>query len=148
LHLQNAKMPGRNRCACATGSVAISPGASSAGARVICANYAPGVGQGNFGRQTHSYSITLEANQYLRAVATQLVNTVVVELDGPDRKKVLEVDTRNFSKPSRIVWVAEAAGEYRISVSGAGHSYQFDCRVHQGFGREQTGGRLRAHQPA
>jgi CHAT domain-containing protein/Tfp pilus assembly protein PilF len=71
--------------------------------------------------QTHSYSISLEANQYLRAVVTQPVNTVVVELDGPEGKKVLEVDTRNFSKPSRIVWVAEAAGEYRISVSGAGH---------------------------
>src|SRR6202041_2017003 len=55
--------------------------------------------------QTHSYSISLEANQYLRATITQANPAVVVELYARDGKKVLEVDTRNFIKPSRIVWV-------------------------------------------
>jgi len=74
------------------------------------------------GSQTHSYSITVEANHYLRADVTQVTAAVVVELDAPDGTKVLEMDTRNFSKPSRIVWVAEAAGEYHISVRVPGQT--------------------------
>jgi CHAT domain-containing protein/uncharacterized protein HemY len=71
--------------------------------------------------QAHSYSVTLKANQYLRAVVTQPMPRLVVELYAPDGKKSLEIDTRNFFKPSRIVWVAETGGEHRIRVSGAGH---------------------------
>jgi CHAT domain-containing protein len=67
--------------------------------------------------QTHSYSIKLKANQYFRAVVTQPVVTVLIELYAPDGKKALEVDTRNFpNEPSRIVWVAKGAGVYRVSV--------------------------------
>jgi CHAT domain-containing protein/uncharacterized protein HemY len=73
------------------------------------------------GKQTHAYTVKLKANQYLRAVVTQPNRSVVIELYGPDGKKVLEIDTRNFSKPSWIVWVAEEKGEHRISVSGTGH---------------------------
>jgi CHAT domain-containing protein/tetratricopeptide (TPR) repeat protein len=72
--------------------------------------------------QTHSYSIKLKANQYLRAVVTQPVVGPVIELDAPDGKHALEVESRDFpGKPSLIVWVAEASGEYRIKVSGVGH---------------------------
>jgi CHAT domain-containing protein/Tfp pilus assembly protein PilF len=74
------------------------------------------------GGQTRSYSIKLKANQYLRAVVTQPVAAVVIELYAQDGKKVLEVDTRNYrSKPSRIVWVAGSSGEHRIDVAGEGH---------------------------
>jgi tetratricopeptide (TPR) repeat protein len=73
--------------------------------------------------QTHSYSIKLKANQYLRAVVTQASPALMVELYAPDRKKALEVDTRNFPyKPSWIVWVSETAGEYRISVNVPGEA--------------------------
>src|SRR5580658_5037334 len=72
--------------------------------------------------QTHSYSIKLKANQYLRAVVTQANPAVMIELYAPDGEKALEVDTRNFNKPSRIVWIAEAAGEYRISVNTSGQT--------------------------
>jgi CHAT domain-containing protein len=75
------------------------------------------------GGQTHSYSIKLKANQYLRAVVAQPIAAAVVELYAPDKKVVLEVDTRNFpTQPSRIVWIADAAGEYRISVSIPGQT--------------------------
>ncbi|MGC9952499.1 MAG: tetratricopeptide repeat protein [Bryobacteraceae bacterium] len=75
------------------------------------------------GGQTRSYPIMLEANQYLRAVVTQPVAAVVVGLYSPDGKKVLEVDTGNFSKEHpRIVWVTETAGEYRVSVTVPGKS--------------------------
>src|SRR5579862_9146277 len=71
--------------------------------------------------QTQSYSITLDANQYLRAVVTQPVAAAVVELDDPNGKKIVELDTRNYSKSTKILSVAEDAGEYHINVSGAGH---------------------------
>jgi CHAT domain-containing protein/uncharacterized protein HemY len=74
--------------------------------------------------QTHTYTIKLKANQYLRAAVTQPNLAVVIELYAPDRKKVLAVNARDFpGKPARIVWAAEVAGEHRISVSGAG-SYE------------------------
>ena len=73
--------------------------------------------------QSHSYSVTLAAGQYLRAVIAQPVPHATVALDSPEGRQLLEIDTRNFSKPSRIVWVAETAGEYRIRVTGPG-SYE------------------------
>ena len=74
------------------------------------------------GEQTHAYSIKLKANQYLRAVVTQPVAAVSLQLLTPDGKKVLEVDARNFpNKPAWIVWVTKGSGEYRIGVSGTGH---------------------------
>jgi CHAT domain-containing protein/Tfp pilus assembly protein PilF len=72
--------------------------------------------------QTRSYSLKLKAKRYLRVVVTQPVPSAIIEFFGPNGKKALEVDTRNFTyKPSRIVWVAESGGEYRISLSGSGH---------------------------
>jgi len=83
--------------------------------------------QGNLSaRQTHSYSITLEANQYLRALVTSAA--VVIELLAPDGEKVFIVDGRDFQgKPSRV-WVVDAAGEYQISVSGAG---QYEIKLEE-----------------
>lgn len=72
--------------------------------------------------QTYTYTVKLKANQYLRAIVTQSVGAAVTaELYAPDGKRLFEVDARNFSKPSRIVWVAKTAGEYRIRAGGAGH---------------------------
>src|SRR5580658_5974515 len=64
------------------------------------------------GGQSQDYSITLEANQYLYAVVTQPVAAVLITFYAPDGRKVLEVDTRQLSRPARIVWVADVAGEY------------------------------------
>jgi CHAT domain-containing protein/uncharacterized protein HemY len=73
------------------------------------------------GGETRVYSVKLKTNQYLRAAVTEPSAALVVELHAPDGKKVLGVDTREFpGKPSRIVWVADTTGEYRISVNGAG----------------------------
>ncbi len=72
--------------------------------------------------QTQSYTVKLKANRYMRASITQTRPAVVADVSSPDGKKVLEVDTRDFAgKPVRIVWIAEAKGEYRISVGGTGH---------------------------
>ncbi len=74
------------------------------------------------GAETRSYSIKLKANEYMRAVVTQVSPTVLVELHAPDGKKLLEIDTRQLSKPCVVAWIAEAAGELRISVSVPGQT--------------------------
>jgi len=74
------------------------------------------------GGQTHTYTIKLKANQYLRAVVTQVNPAMTIELSTPNGKKVVEVDTRNFSKPASIVWVAESKGQYHISVGIPGQT--------------------------
>ena len=72
--------------------------------------------------QTRVYSIRLKTNQYLHAIITQPASAVTIELSGPDGEKELEVNALDYpGKPARIVWVADAPGEYRISVTGAGH---------------------------
>jgi CHAT domain-containing protein/tetratricopeptide (TPR) repeat protein len=72
--------------------------------------------------QTQSYTVKLKANQYVRASVAQPRPAVAADVSGPDGKKVLEVDTRDFAgKPVRIVWIAETKGAYRVDVSGAGH---------------------------
>jgi CHAT domain-containing protein/tetratricopeptide (TPR) repeat protein len=71
--------------------------------------------------QIHSYTVRLKAQQYMRAVVTQPLRTAVVQLYSPDGTKVLEVDSRNFTRTSRIVWIAETAGPYSIRVSCEGH---------------------------
>ena len=70
--------------------------------------------------KTRAYSIKLKRNQYFRADVTQPNPAVLIELYTPDGKKALEMDIRNLSKLSRIFWIAEAKGEYRISVKGTG----------------------------
>lgn len=99
--------------------LALAAGLSAKDARLKLGKTIPGdLSEG----QTNSYSIRLKANQYLRALVTQPSPAVVVELYVPNGKKVLEVDTRNFrGKPTRVVWITEVAGEYRIRVNGAGH---------------------------
>jgi CHAT domain-containing protein/Tfp pilus assembly protein PilF len=68
--------------------------------------------------QTQTYSIRLDANQYIRAVVTQQISAVAIELVAPDGTKAMELDTGDFpAKPSRVLWVSPASGEYLIRVS-------------------------------
>jgi CHAT domain-containing protein/Tfp pilus assembly protein PilF len=71
--------------------------------------------------QIYSYTVRLKAKQYMRAVVTQPLRTAVVQLYSPDGTKVLEVDSRNFTRTSRMVWIAETTGPYSIRVSCQGH---------------------------
>jgi hypothetical protein len=73
------------------------------------------------GGETRAYVVELKAGQYLRAVVTQPVGVVAIALYMPDGKKVLEQDNQNLSKPSRVIWVTDTAGKYRIDVSVPAH---------------------------
>jgi CHAT domain-containing protein/Tfp pilus assembly protein PilF len=80
------------------------------------------------GGQAHAYSVKLDPNQYLRAVVTPPSATLLIDLSSPDGKKVLDVNTQDISgKPTRIIWIAQTAGEYRINVSATA---QKTDRVH------------------
>ncbi|HYH85194.1 MAG TPA: CHAT domain-containing protein [Pyrinomonadaceae bacterium] len=69
------------------------------------------------GDATHSYRITLAANQFLHVVVEQKGIDVVVALFAPDGKKVAEIDSPNGTQgPEAISVVTEAAGNYRLEV--------------------------------
>jgi CHAT domain-containing protein/Tfp pilus assembly protein PilF len=74
------------------------------------------VEQGIAGGETHSYSITLQRGQFLRAVVNSLDIDVVALLYGPGGEKLLTVDLLNYAGPGPLSLVAEKAGEYRLEI--------------------------------
>ncbi|MBX7221005.1 MAG: tetratricopeptide repeat protein [Blastocatellia bacterium] len=69
------------------------------------------------GGESHAYTLTLQANQYLHVVVEQKGIDVVVRLFGLDGKQLLEVDSPNGTQGLEpVFWVAEAAGNYRLEV--------------------------------
>jgi CHAT domain-containing protein/tetratricopeptide (TPR) repeat protein len=69
------------------------------------------------GGETDTYTIALDAGQYLHAVAMQKGVDVVVRLFGPDRKKLTEVDSPNGTEgPEPVFWIAAVSGDYTLEV--------------------------------
>ena len=69
------------------------------------------------GGQTHSYSVTLDTGQFLRAVFDQRGIDIAVTAFGPDQKKIVEVDSPNGAEgPEVLELVASTPGTYRIDV--------------------------------
>ncbi|KAF0199250.1 MAG: hypothetical protein FD167_5789, partial [bacterium] len=69
------------------------------------------------GDEFHSYTIKLEANQYLNAVVEQKGIDIVVTLYSPNGEKVYEVDSPNGSAgPEPIYFISQTAGIYRLEV--------------------------------
>src|SRR5262249_20603652 len=71
-------------------------------------------------RQQHLYRINLSADQLLKAVVEQQGVDVAVQISGPDGKpgnRIWEFDSEIRPQGSEsISLVAEAAGEYRLTV--------------------------------
>ena len=69
------------------------------------------------GGQSHSYQITLAADQYLLAVVEQRGIDVVVQLLGPDDKPIMEFDSEiRDDGPEPVSQVAEVSGSYRLNL--------------------------------
>ena len=69
------------------------------------------------GGQSHSYQLTLDAGQYANLVVDQRGINVVVQLSGPDGKRIMEFDSESRPQGKESVsLVAEAAGSYRLIV--------------------------------
>jgi CHAT domain-containing protein/Tfp pilus assembly protein PilF len=67
--------------------------------------------------QSHTYQMSLVAEQYLNVVVEQRGIDVVVILSGPDGNKLVEVDSPNGTDgPEPVKWVAENAGRHRLEV--------------------------------
>ncbi|KAF0249971.1 MAG: peptidase-like protein, partial [bacterium] len=69
------------------------------------------------GDKFHSYTIKLEANQYLNAVVEQKGIDIVAALYSPSGEKVYEVDSPNGSEgPEPIYFISQTSGVYRLEV--------------------------------
>ena len=69
------------------------------------------------GGQSHAYSVTLSAGQYLHVVVEQRGIDVVVTLFGPAGQKLLEVDSPNGDQgPESLRWIVVTAGLHRLEV--------------------------------
>ena len=69
------------------------------------------------GGQSHSYQLTLAADQYLRLVVDQRGIDVVVKLFGPDGKEMLEADGPTGAQGTEtMIMVTKAPGNYRVEV--------------------------------
>lgn len=69
------------------------------------------------GGETHSYRVSLKANQFLHAVVEQREIDVLIVLFGPDGKQISESDSPNDRWGTEpIVLLAPATGDYRIDV--------------------------------
>jgi len=70
------------------------------------------------GGQTHSYEISLAAEQFAHVVVDQQGIDVVVKLFAPDGRLLTEVDSPNDTYgPEPIYVITEARGIYRLEVS-------------------------------
>ena len=68
--------------------------------------------------ETHAYTVTLHAGEFLRATVDQRGIDLVVRLFGPDGAKLAEVDSPNGdSGPEPVALEAKTAGVYRIDVA-------------------------------
>src|SRR5687768_7553419 len=67
--------------------------------------------------QSHSYQLTLTADQYVLVTVEQRGISVAVQLLGPDNKQIIEFDTeaRDYGQ-RRVSQVAEVSGSYRLNL--------------------------------
>jgi CHAT domain-containing protein/Tfp pilus assembly protein PilF len=85
------------------------------------------------GGQSHSYQLTLTADQYVLVAVEQRGIAVVVQLLGPDNKQLFEVDSEGRDDGRQSVsQVAEVSGSYRLNLranqSGA-QAGRYEIRV-------------------
>src|SRR6266567_6373230 len=67
--------------------------------------------------ETHSYSLRLEAGEFIHVFVYQRGVNVASTLIGPDGKKVLEADSPlTMQEAEWVTHVASATGEYKIEV--------------------------------
>src|ERR1044072_3173448 len=69
------------------------------------------------GGETHSYRITLTANEFLYALVEQLDIDVTTAVFAPDGKQLTESNSPNDRwGPEPILFVAPTTGEYRVDI--------------------------------
>ena len=75
------------------------------------------------GKETHAYTIALDAGQFLDAAVNQRGVDVVVRVFAPDGKLLTEIDSPNGSQGDEpIALEAKSGGKYRIEVALLGQA--------------------------
>jgi CHAT domain-containing protein/lipopolysaccharide biosynthesis regulator YciM len=70
------------------------------------------------GGQSHSYQVTLTADQYAKVVVEQRGIDVEMKLSGLDGKQITRCDSETWTRGQETVeWVAEEGGNYRLDVA-------------------------------
>jgi erythromycin esterase len=88
-------------------------------------------------KETHAYTIALEAGQFLDAVVNQRGVDVVVRVFAPDATLIAEIDSPNGTEGDEpVAFEAKAAGQYRIEVSpleqaGNGSGGKYEIRINE-----------------
>ena len=89
------------------------------------------------GKETHAYTIALEAGQFLDAAVNQRGVDLIVRVFAPDGKLIAEIDSPNGSQGDEpIALEAKIGGKYRIEVSpleqtGDGSQGRYEIRVNE-----------------
>ncbi len=70
-------------------------------------------------RETHSYTVTLTAGQFMRVVIEQNAVDITVELAAPDGKKLLEANFNNLFGQESLSYAATVSGIYQLNLRAA-----------------------------
>jgi CHAT domain-containing protein/Tfp pilus assembly protein PilF len=85
------------------------------------------------GGQSHSYQLTLAADQYVLVVVEQRGIAVVVQLLGPDNKQIMEFDSEARDYGQQFVsQVADVSGSYQLNLRAnqeAAQAGRYEIRV-------------------
>ena len=65
---------------------------------------------------THSYLVNAAAGQYFRLAIEQRDLDLKLNLAAPDNKPLAEIDFFQAGRAETVVWLAEAAGAYRLEI--------------------------------
>jgi hypothetical protein len=68
------------------------------------------------GGQSHEYQLSLQAGQYARVRADQILINLSIACFGPDGKERFAVDTSPIGDPEDAELIADASGIYRLRV--------------------------------
>ena len=71
------------------------------------------------GGATHGYRVGVTAGQYLRITVDQRGIDIAIKIIAPDGKELVTSDLSDKGDIDSAVWIAEAAGEYRIDIAAA-----------------------------
>lgn len=70
--------------------------------------------------QTHSYQLTLKANEFIQIVIEQRGIRLTVALYGPTGRQITQIDgSKGSDRPQRLLVVTEEVGTYTLRISSA-----------------------------
>src|ERR1051326_3448922 len=79
--------------------------------------------------ESHTYTLSIEANQYVFVTAEQQAVDLAISLLDPDGKKLVEVDRLPESGTEDIGWIASRPGVYKVAIRASKNALPGGYRV-------------------